>query len=196
MELARTALDRAKAEGRPHIPWGELVDRMGQLDLLLDMIAERQATADERGQRSLELMHRFLDRGVTWENASLDDRRVMASDGAVTVRLVKEIALLTEAFYLFAGRIRNVVRAVGLGDPRLRPKAWRVRDDLIEHYEAAADATHAGSFGFGTGRSPGFTKPAARGTTSSGDLVENARELAAVLERILAADSRPGPPSI
>lgn len=156
---------------------GEVVDRLGQLDLALHMIASRQS----------ELMGRLNE----WTAADTEeDHSLMERTAAQRTRSVNEIALLTEAFYYLAERIRTILKSAGLPHLKAPRRPWRVstvRHNMLEHFAHQSTASYGGSWTFSGPDGPAFTKIGAEGTKDSGPLRKNALELATALEGRLRA---------
>lgn len=145
---------------------GEMLDLIRDLDVIVEMQRDHEATFQSQMMASGGLLVPEVD------------------------RTVRKIKILTRTFYYCAGRIRAVLRDADLphlGVPRKRPTVWRVRDDMLEHYKSDPNAINSGGFSFGGPEGPSLSKNSAQGLIESGKLSENAKEFAAVLERHLAA---------
>jgi hypothetical protein len=140
-------------------------ERLGQLDLIVDMIATRQK----------EFSSSFKAVG-TPELTDDDAHRI--------VRLKDEIKLLIDAFYYFANSITTILETTPL--PQLERsdpgKIGFVRNRLLEHFRPDPSAPYARASSIGSG-DPTFWKHGKDiGMQSSGGLFENAERFARLLE--------------
>jgi hypothetical protein len=141
----------------------EVQERLRQLNYMLVRVreCERIATLSmERVQSAIrEHVERLHREGIDFSSVPAPSNTKLTKEEAeAALGAEREMKLMTEAFYYFAGRIRSITRHKSVPLPGLEnfecEGVRNVRNKLLEHPEGSDSRVLVQSFGWGLERGP------------------------------------------